>query len=228
MLYVVSMLRVEVDVLADTGNIGVHRHSRAHGDAHIRQECVRLALRGDIDSFASSDPVGREPQRRESTNSPRVLVLEALDLGGRPATARLPGFVEFPQSLVHSLPDCSGSCVAWIREGRHARDHLLVVDASKIRRREEDLSSDFNEIGWTPGIEGLGNRVDELSVVGDVLAGHAVSAGCHGREATVAVDDVDSKPVDLDFTQQVRKAPQTLFYALQPRGEFRLIEGVVQ
>ena len=228
MLYVVSMLRVEVDVLADTGNIGVHRHSRAHGDAHIRQECVGLALRGDIDSFASSDPVGREPQRRESTHRPLVLVLEAFDLGGRPAAARLPGVVEFHPSLVHSLPDCSGSRVSRICEGRYASGHLLVVDAFEIRRREEDLSSDFNEIGWICGIEGLGDRVDELCVVSDVLAGHTVSAGCHGRETTVPVDDVDSKPVDLDFTQQVRKAPQTLFYALQPRGEFRVIEGVVQ
>ena len=49
-----------------------------------------------------------------------------------------------------------------------------------------------------------------------------------GGEATVAIDDVDSKPVDLDFAQQVRKASQAFFYALKPRGEFRLIEGVVQ
>ena len=158
--------------------------------------------------------MGREPQRRESTHRPLVLVLEAFDLGGRPAAARLPGVVEFQPSLIHSLPDRSGSRVTRIREGRHARGHLLVVDAFEILRREEDLSSYFNEIGWICGAKGIGNRVDELSVVGDVLAGHTVSAGCHRREAPVAVDDVDSKPVDLDFTQQVRNVPQTFFYAL--------------
>ena len=81
---------------------------------------------GDIDSFASSDPMGREPQRRETTHRPLVLVLQAFDLGGRPAPARLPGVVEFHPSLVHALPDRSGRCVAWIREGRHARGHLFV------------------------------------------------------------------------------------------------------
>jgi hypothetical protein len=64
------------------------------------------------------------------------------------------------------------------------------------------------------GFKGLRNRVDELRVVGDVLAGHTVSAGCHGCEATVAIDDVDGKPVDLDFTQQVRQPPQAFFHAL--------------
>ena len=135
MLYVVSMFRVEVDVLADIGNIGAHRHSRAHGDAHIRQECVRLTLRGDIDSFASSDPVGREPQRRESTHRPLVLVLEAFDLGGRPAAARLPGVVEFHPSLVHSLPD--GSRVARIAKGvtPEAICSSLIRSKLSVRRR---------------------------------------------------------------------------------------------
>ena len=73
------------------------------------------------------------------------------------------------------------------------------------------------------GGQRLGDRVDELRVVGDVLADPAVAAGRERPHPAALVDDVHREAVDLELAEHRRHRAEVALDARGPRVE--LLEG---
>ena len=108
---------------------------------------------------------------------------------------------------------------------------MLLIQSFEERVREEDLAADFKKCRdlASAGRSQHGRNVfNERRVVGDIFTGRSITARGKGHEAAVAINRVDCKPVDLQFTEELGWRIESLLNALEPLTQFLLAEDIVQ
>lgn len=164
---VVPVLPVVGHELLNRGDVGQDAHLVGRRQPPGAEGGIPLALALDVEAAARADAVHEHAQRA----------------GGR--------------DLGVLLAQGARGGVAWVGERRLARLDEARVEVGERRRREEHLAADLDEVGHVVARQTLGDALDGAHVVGDVLAGAAVTAGQGTHEAPLLVEQVDGQAVDL-------------------------------
>ena len=139
----------------------------AHGQAPGGEQIVGLVLGGNIQAGTRTDAVHVHAQRAGGGDR-RVLLAQGASRG-----------------------------VTRVRERVLTRGNHGLVELLKVGGRDEHLAANLDFFGVALAAQLLRDAGDGAHVMGDVLAGGAVAAGCRAHEGAVAVEQVHGQTVNL-------------------------------
>src|SRR5690606_22060417 len=195
-----------------------------------------LGLVAHLEAVATAEAMADQREPPEIAPGPFVLLQDPLVSSLRPsgvagclgASAR---GVELLAPTVHSLAQDSGAGVARVRAQRQTEFGALGIDRLELGPGEHRLAPDFDHAGdgvLVAAGQLVRDGIDELGVVGDVLADAAVAARGQRGQPSVPVDDVDREAVDLGLAQVPRTGADLALDPARPLGEIVVMERVVE
>ena len=193
----VALLAVAVDEVEDALDRIGQLTVGAHGQAPGGEQVVGLKLGVNLQAGTRADAVHVHAQRSGGGHR-RVLLAQR--------TCR---------------------CVTRVREGVLAGGNHGLVELLEVGGGDEHLAANLDFFGVALAAQLLRDAGDGAHVVGDVLAGGAVTAGCRAHEGAVAVKQVHGQAVDLQLGEPARGGAGKVADALLGLGQpgAQLLEG---
>ena len=187
------------------------------------QRRVEAHLRSDIDALEDA-LAGERMQIKTQVAGPWTLVSALEGSTGRRLLQDRGACRELTQSLAEGI----ALHVARVGERRLARFDQFCVEVGEGCNWKEDFAAHLDQLGEVLARQGGGDIRDRAHIEGDIFTGHSISARECARQAAVFIEQVHSKPIDLQFAEPLRRSGCIAFNPSGPGAQLLHREGVVQ